>query len=219
MALRVPAIITIDIFTCRQLLLIDFPLMLLALWFTGASFNIPAGSTARTACVALGTYLDCIAYSPSEGPVPFTYSAESFPLYISEIIMSWAVSGAFFYYGAWNLFGFVTVFFFLPETKGFTLEELDTVFSVLNRKHASYQFRMVHPLLHPAVLFSNKSIEKEPLYPHEKMSLEERMAHGTFAPAAALVVAAARVYDWTMSMTFPPMLAALYSQRALSRLA
>ncbi|KAL1742659.1 hypothetical protein HDZ31DRAFT_65768 [Schizophyllum fasciatum] len=202
-----PAIVTIDTFGRRQLLLIGFPLMSLALWFTGASFNIPSGSTARIACVALGTYLHCIAYSPSEGPVPFTYSAESFPLYIREIGMSWAVSvcwffngvlsltwppllraftsqGAFYYYAAWNLFGFVTVFFFLPETKGLTLEELDAVFSVSNREHASYQFRMI-PYYVQRYFFGNKSIEKEPLYPHEKMSLEERMAHGTFAPAAA----------------------------------
>ncbi|TRM67230.1 hypothetical protein BD626DRAFT_171073 [Schizophyllum amplum] len=202
-----PAIFTIDTFGRRQLLLIGFPLMSLALWFTGASFNIPDGTTARIACVALGTYLHCIAYSPSEGPVPFTYSAESFPLYIRDIGMSWAVSvcwffngvlsltwppllraftsqGAFYYYAAWNLFGFVAVFFLLPETKGLTLEELDAVFSVSNRKHAAYQFRMI-PYYIQRYFLGNKTIEKEPLYPHEKMSMEERMANGTFAPAAA----------------------------------
>ena len=61
------------------------------------------------------------------------------------LLRAFTSQGAFYYYAAWNLFGFVTVFFFLPETKGLTLEELDAVFSVSNRKHASYQFRMVCP--------------------------------------------------------------------------
>lgn len=203
-----PAIWTIDVFGRRTLLCIGFPLMSLALWFTGASFNIPEGSTARIACVALGTYLHCIFYSPSEGPVPFTYSAESFPLYVRDIGMSWAVSvcwffngvlsltwpplrraftsqGAFYYYATWNLIGWVGVFYLLPETKGLTLEELDAVFSVSNREHVKYQTRMI-PYYIQRYLFGKKDLEKEPLYPHEKMSLEERMlAGGTFAPAAA----------------------------------
>lgn len=39
------------------------------------AFWIPEG-TGRLAVVAIGIYLHCIAYSPGEGPVPFTYSAE-----------------------------------------------------------------------------------------------------------------------------------------------
>ena len=49
---------------------------------------IPEG-TGRIAVVALGIYLYTAVYSPGEGPVPFTYSAEAFPLYIREIGMSW----------------------------------------------------------------------------------------------------------------------------------
>ncbi|KIY63462.1 hypothetical protein CYLTODRAFT_382256 [Cylindrobasidium torrendii FP15055 ss-10] len=202
-----PAIWTIDVFGRRTLLCIGFPAMSLALWFTGASFNIPEGSTARIACVALGTYLHCIFYSPSEGPVPFTYSAESFPLYVRDLGMSWAVSvcwffngvlsltwpplqraftpqGAFYYYAAWNLFGWTMVYFFLPETKGLTLEELDAVFSVKNRTHMKYQFRQISYYMQKYV-FGHKELQKEPLYLHEKLSMEERMAAGTFAPAAA----------------------------------
>lgn len=33
-----------------------------------------------------------MAYSPGEGPVPFTYSAECFPLYIRPIGMSYATA-------------------------------------------------------------------------------------------------------------------------------
>lgn len=34
-------------------------------------------------------------------------------------------------------------YFLLPETKSLTLEELDAVFSVSNRKHASYYWNKV----------------------------------------------------------------------------
>jgi Sugar (and other) transporter len=40
----------------------------------------------------MGVYLfDCV-YSPGEGPVPFTYSAEAFPLYIRDVGMSFATA-------------------------------------------------------------------------------------------------------------------------------
>ncbi|KAJ8468921.1 hypothetical protein ONZ45_g17067 [Pleurotus djamor] len=75
-----PAVYTIDTFGRRNLLLTTFPLMALFLLMTGFSFWIPEGN-ARLAVVALGIYLFAMAYSPGEGPVPFTYSAEAFPLY------------------------------------------------------------------------------------------------------------------------------------------
>jgi hypothetical protein len=115
--------------------------MSLALLFTGFSFWIPATSTARIGCVALGIYLFAMVYSPGEGPVPFTYSAEAYPLYIRDIGMSLATAttwgfnfilaitwfaleksfttqGAFGWYAAWNIVGFFGTLFFLPETKG-----------------------------------------------------------------------------------------------------
>lgn len=82
----------------------------------------------RTGFVALGMYLFEIAYSPGEGPVPFTYSAECYPLYIRDLGMSFATAttwlfnfvlafswpamlsafkpqGAFGWYAAWNFIG------------------------------------------------------------------------------------------------------------------
>lgn len=87
----IPAIYTIDTFGRRNLLLVSFPLMAICLLFTGFSFWIP-GQTASTACIALGIYLFGIAYSPGEGPVPFTYSAEAYPLYIRTYGMALATS-------------------------------------------------------------------------------------------------------------------------------
>ncbi|KXH42165.1 hypothetical protein CSIM01_12397 [Colletotrichum simmondsii] len=155
-----PAFYTIDTFGRRNLLLVTFPLMSLCLFFTGFSFFIPEG-TGRLACVATGIYLFAAVYSPGAGPVPFTYSAEAFPLHIRDIgmssatavtwgfnfiisftwpqmISSFGVTGAFVWYACWNLVGFVVAYFFLPETKGLTLEELDSVFDVKSRDHAGY---------------------------------------------------------------------------------
>lgn len=139
-----PAVFTIDRFGRRNLLLTTFPLMSLALLFTGFCFWIPGESTARVACVALGIYLFAMVYSPGEGPVPFTYSAEAYPLYIRDIGMSLATAttwgfnfilavtwfalekafttqGAFAWYAGWNIVGFFGVLFLLPETKGMLL--------------------------------------------------------------------------------------------------
>lgn len=111
--------------------------MAISLLFTGFSFYIPSTSDARIACIALGIYLFGVVYSPGEGPVPFTYSAEAYPLYVRTVGMSLATSttwffnfvlsitwlslqaafkpqGAFGWYAAWNLIGWVLVLLFMP---------------------------------------------------------------------------------------------------------
>ncbi len=82
--------------------------------------------------------------------MPFTYSAEVFPLSHREVGMSWAVAtcffwasvlsltfprmvgamtqtGAFAFYAGLNIIALVMIFLFCPETKARTLEELDYV--------------------------------------------------------------------------------------------
>ncbi|OJJ06615.1 hypothetical protein ASPVEDRAFT_140116 [Aspergillus versicolor CBS 583.65] len=160
-----PAVYTIDTFGRRNLLLTTFPLMSIFLFWTGFSFWIEDLQT-RTAMVATGIYLFMIVYSPGEGPVPFTYSAEAFPLYIRDMGMSFATAttwgfnfivsltwpslnaaftsqGAFGWYAAWNFFGWVTAYFCLPETKALSLEELDQVFSVPTRTHIKHYMDML----------------------------------------------------------------------------
>ena len=90
-----PAVYTIDTFGRRNLLLTTFPLMALFLLMTGFAFWIPA-EKARLAVVALGIYLFGMAYSPGEGPVPFTYSAEAYPLSVRDIGMSLSTSVLWF---------------------------------------------------------------------------------------------------------------------------
>ncbi|CAF1277668.1 unnamed protein product [Didymodactylos carnosus] len=160
-----PAIKIIDTWGRRPLLLWTFPIMSISLFFTGFCFWIESQDV-RLGLIALGIYLFIIVYSPGEGPVPFTYAAEAFPLYIRDFGMSAAVAitwgfsfllsvcwpsmlvtfkpqGAFSWYAAWCLIGWVMIFFVLPETKGRTLEELDQVFSVPTSVHAKYQWRML----------------------------------------------------------------------------
>ncbi|KAI9376102.1 hypothetical protein BJX61DRAFT_553123 [Aspergillus egyptiacus] len=160
-----PAVYTIDTFGRRNLLLTTFPLMSIFLFWTGFSFYID-NETSRLAMVATGIYLFMIVYSPGEGPVPFTYSAEAFPLYIRDVGMSFATAttwgfnfivsltwpalrraftptGAFGWYAAWNFFGWVTAYFCLPETKALSLEELDQVFSVPTRQHIAHYTEML----------------------------------------------------------------------------
>lgn len=53
---------------------------------------IDESSRAHVSLVALFVFIFAAFYSPGEGPVPFTYSAEVFPLSHREVGMSWAVA-------------------------------------------------------------------------------------------------------------------------------
>jgi len=119
----------------------------------GMCFFIPVSSPAHLGLVALFIFVFAAFYSPGEGPVPFTYSAEVFPLSHREVGMSWAVAtclfwaavlsltwpkmvaaftiqGAFGFYCGLNIIAFCMIFLFVPETKQRTLEELDYVVSL-----------------------------------------------------------------------------------------
>lgn len=134
----------------------------------GFCFWIPISSNAHIGLIAFFVYLFDAFYSPGEGPVPFTYSAEVFPLSHREVGMAWAVAtnnfwasvlsltfpwmlraftpqGAFGFYAGLNLVAFALIFFFMPETMQRSLEELDYVFGVPTRTHAKYQLTQVLP--------------------------------------------------------------------------
>ncbi|KAK4971238.1 hypothetical protein LTR66_011451 [Elasticomyces elasticus] len=163
-----PAVWTIDTFGRRGLLLFTFPQMFWTLLAAGMCFYIPMGSTAHIGLIALFVYLFDAFYSPGAGPVPFTYSAEVFPLSHREVGMSWAVAtnnfwasvlsltfprmlrafkpqGAIGFYAGLNIAALVLIFLFMPETKQRTLEELDYVFALSTRTHARFQMRQALP--------------------------------------------------------------------------
>lgn len=92
-----PAIWTIDTFGRRSLLLFTFPNMAWSLLAAGLCTLIPKSSQIHLGLVALFIYVFAVFYSPGEGPVPFTYSAEVFPLSHREVGMSWAVATCLFW--------------------------------------------------------------------------------------------------------------------------
>jgi hypothetical protein len=91
-----PAIWTIDTFGRRSLLLFTFPNMAWSLLAAGFCFLIPESSTAHLALIALFIYIFAAFYSPGEAPVPFTYSAECFPLSHREVGMVRVISTCLF---------------------------------------------------------------------------------------------------------------------------
>lgn len=191
----IPAIYTIDTFGRRNLLLVTFPLMSLCLFFTGFTFLIP-NETVRIGCVMTGLYLFMVVYSPGEGPVPFTYSAEAFPLHIRDIGMSsstaitWGFNfiisftwpslrgafgdtGAFCWYAGWNIFGWIFAYFLLPETKNLTLEELDHVFDMTNRQHSKYYTQKLPWYMNKYVL--RRDVDSfPPLYDHAEHVVNQK---------------------------------------------
>lgn len=117
-----------------------------------------------------------MVYSAGEGPVPFTYSAEAYPLYIRPLGMSLATAttwffnfilsvtwprllrafkpqGAFGWYAAWNVVGFFAVLFCVPETQGQDARGArhDTVFSVPMRRRVRHGLAQLVYFLPPAL--------------------------------------------------------------------
>lgn len=182
-----PAIWTIDTFGRRALLLFTFPQMAWTLLVAGFCFLIPGEGSGRLGAIALFIYLFAAFYSPGEGPVPFTYSAEVFPLSHREVGMGWAVAtclfwaavlsisfpailaaftptGAFGFYAGLNVVAFFMIFLFVPETKQRTLEELDYIFAVPGSKFIRYQTTKAAPWWFKRWVMFDKSATLEPLY-------------------------------------------------------
>ena len=185
-----PAVWTIDTWGRRNLLIFTFPNMAWTLLAAGLCFIIPEESNAHLGLIAFFIYLFAAFYSPGEGPVPFTYSAEVFPLSHREVGMSFAVAtclfwaavlsisfprilrafhpvGAFAFYAGLNITAWVLIFLFLPETKQRTLEELDYVFAVPTFTHAKYQVTKALPWWFKRWVFFQKDAQLEPLYKFE----------------------------------------------------
>ena len=196
-----PAVWTIDTFGRRSLLLFTFPNMAWSLLVAGFCNDIPtdtpSGHTANLALVALFVYVFAAFYSPGEGPVPFTYSAEVFPLSHREVGMSWAVAtclfyaavlsislpailasfgtvGTFGFYAGLNVLAFILIFHFVPETKQRTLEELDYIFAVPTRTFIKYQYGTWLPWYIKRYVFFQKDAVLEPLYNFDQGVTDQR---------------------------------------------
>ncbi|KAK4560641.1 hypothetical protein LTR86_005219 [Recurvomyces mirabilis] len=136
-----PAYYFIDRRGRRWLLLVTIPLMAITMLAAGLSFLIPATEAAHTPIIAFWTFLFMVFYSVGMGPVPFTLSAEVFPLESRVVGMSFAVftnlfgagllalfvpaltnavghPGLLGIFAGLNVVAFVLVFFFVRETAG-----------------------------------------------------------------------------------------------------
>ncbi len=197
-----PAIYTIVTVGRRSLLLFTFPNMAWSLLIAGLSNLVPGEGGAHLGVVATFVYIFAAFYSPGEGPVPFVYSAEVFPLSHREVGMAWAVAtnlfwasvlsitfpkilaslgivGAFCLYAGFNVVATFMIFFGLPETKQRTLEELDYVFAVPTRVFIHYQTTKWLPWFIKRYVLFQKNAVLEPLYHFEEY---DRNGHGKQVP-------------------------------------
>ncbi len=190
----IPAFFSIDKAGRRFLLLLTFPFMAAFLFMTGFSFYIPMEHKAgHVGAITLGLYLFTCFYAFGSGVVTFPYVAECFPLYVRTLgsslmignlwfwnfiiaitwpsmISAFTPTGGFCFYAAWNVVGFFLVLWFLPETKGLTLEELDEIFDVPIWVHAKYQTREFWDDFQRN--FLRRNVPKQPpLYSHQKMAV------------------------------------------------
>ncbi|AQZ15493.1 (ZYRO0E02200g) [Zygosaccharomyces parabailii] len=183
----IPTFFMIDKHGRRYLLLRTFPWLALFLLIAGFAFWIP-GAQARTGVVSMGIYVFSAIYSFSCGPVPFLIAAESANLASRSLnssiftVVLWGFNfilsvtwpsmrramtaqGAFGFYAFWNAMGFFMVYFCIPETKQYTLEELDEVFDVPLRTRIKYNWLEMWPNFQYHVLRRKNVMRRAPLGP------------------------------------------------------
>lgn len=183
-----PAVWTIDTYGRRYLALFTFPNMFWPLLAAGMCFFIPGDGNARIGAIALFIYVFDAFYSPGAGPIPFTYSAETFPLSHREVGMAFAVAtnnfwasvitfafpamlqqmtspGTFGFYAAMNLLCLLLIFLWMPETKQRSLEQLDYIFSTSTRAHMKFQVTEMLPWWFKRTFLRRRALKKPDLYP------------------------------------------------------
>ncbi|KJX99173.1 MFS sugar transporter like protein [Zymoseptoria brevis] len=158
-----PAYYLIDRKGRRWLLLTALPFMALCMFGASMSYFIPADSAGRIPAVGVWTYVFMAFYSWSMGPVPFTMSAEVFPLENRVVGMSFAVFTNMFGLGLLTLFvpvitdklghagllgifaglnvvAFVLIFFFVRETAGAMLGHTPGSMTFVSLEELNYLF-------------------------------------------------------------------------------
>src|SRR5262249_26252055 len=97
--------------------------------------------------------------------------------------------GAFGFYAGLNVLAFIMIFFFVPETKQRTLEELDYIFAVPLRKFMNYQTTRWLPWWFKRYILQDRSAKVAPLYHFHGVAgvpvSEETSREGSVAEKAA----------------------------------
>ena len=143
-----PAIWTIDTYGRRALLLFTFPNMCWTLLAAGLCFLIPESSKAHLGLIALFVYLFDAFYSPGEGPVPFTYSAEVRILSSRTLSTHPLISSQI---GAAAIAARVLIKDSETEKRSYLLKDVETfetsLFSVRTRTFSCYSRPKIHSCL------------------------------------------------------------------------
>lgn len=142
----------VDRFGRRKMLLLTLPMEGLCLYWLGGVLNI-SDRNLRLGLSLTAQYVYVLFFSWGIGPISWTLVAEVFPLNTRSLGTSYAmslnwlldfvlsmtwpkmaesmtVSGGLYFYASWNIVLFFFTYFFIPETKRYSLEELDEVFGV-----------------------------------------------------------------------------------------
>jgi hypothetical protein len=158
----VPTYFLIDKRGRKWLLMVTIPFLACFLAVAARSFKIPdAHMGSKKALITVFTYLFTAAYSLGVGPVPFTYSAEIFPLEQRIVGMSLAVCVNLLGFGLLILFApfaphatlleifaglnavaFVLIWLFVPEVAGTAIYKSSTGLTHLNLDQLSQIFRL-----------------------------------------------------------------------------
>lgn len=140
----------IDRYGRRRMLLLTIPVEGICLFWLGGVLNVTDNSS-RLAAGLTAMYVFVLFYGTGIGPISFTLVAETpsitvrmahsaFSMSINWLLdfcltMTWpkmsksmTASGGLYFYGGFNFLIWTLVLFCVPETKKFTLEELDEVF-------------------------------------------------------------------------------------------
>ncbi|SCU83264.1 LANO_0B08746g1_1 [Lachancea nothofagi CBS 11611] len=142
----------IDRYGRRKMLLFTLPVEAICLFWLGGVLNVQ-NTQSRLGAGLASMYVFVLFYGTGIGPVSFTLVAETSSIsvrmahsatcmFVNWILdfclsMTWpkmnatmTTSGGLYFYGAFNILIWALAYFCIPETKQFTLEQLDEIFKV-----------------------------------------------------------------------------------------
>eukprot|EP00871_Galdieria_phlegrea_P001555 jgi/Galph1/23/GphlegSOOS_G4880.1 len=188
----VPVYWIIDSYGRRILMLVTFPVMFAMLLLGGFSFFGTQWLNFTLVIISIAVFI--AAYSPGNGPVPWVVAAEIYPLYVRaecmsistfcnymfnfvvsfswpDMLASMTAQGAYAFYAFMTLLGFIYILFFMPETKGYTLEQMKVVFEKSCFEIAQYHWRCLKLRLRKLFCMDSGQViipsPYEPPWPHD----------------------------------------------------
>jgi sugar porter (SP) family MFS transporter len=150
--------------------------------------TVPAASKAMAAML----YIYCVFYSFGWGPTPWIYVSDIFPnrtrhyglsvaaatqwlfnFVISKITLTMVNRlgyKLFFTFGTINIAGMAVFAYFLPETKGRSLEEMDIIFGAIRAEDRSADIKKAQNALHHENLSDERHSDEKDSAEHEDLS-------------------------------------------------